>query len=193
LILTHHNWTAVADVDWVGDPVPAAAVPLGKLDLTPEEAAIGSRGWSAWAAHPLQALLQWRWDHDRAAVLAEDERKEQEQQAARLEAEFGYRPLPQSLDELRRQRVYPGRNEYPSPEEIRLSRRIVRDLIDDLIALGPDAAEADKFDAFRRAIERFNETDFIDTAERDYLGELLGDIGDAAGLTDYDVIAWRDW
>jgi hypothetical protein len=194
LILTHHHWSGVADVDWVDDPVPAEAGPLGRLALTAEESALTSSStFSAWASHSLQALLQWRWDHDREAVLAEEARQEQYLLAAREEAEFGYRPLPPSLDELRRQKVYPEKDPYPSPEEVRLSRRIIRDAIDKLIALGPDAEVAEKFDVFRRAVERFNETDFIDTAERDYLGEILGNIGDAAGLTDYDVIAWRDW
>jgi hypothetical protein len=198
LVLTHHHWEDVNHLSWVDEPVPAEAVPLGKLPLSEAEKSLREEashcGWAGWGSFQIQPLLQWRWDHDRAAVLAEDERETQRQAAARQEAEFGYRTLPPSMEEMAKRKVYPGRDNYPTPEEVRLSRQIVRQALDALIALGPDAHDAEKFDVMRRAVERFNEeADFIDTAEREYLCEVLGDIGDAAGLLDYDVTAWRDW
>jgi hypothetical protein len=192
LVLTHHSWNSTPHIHWVTDPVPVDVVPLGKLPLRAGEAPGNAFGWGGWESHRMQPLLQWRWDHEREAVLAEDERERQQKQAAEEEARFGYRPLPPALEELRKQKVYAGAD-YPSPEEIRLSRRIIRDAIDELIALGPDGDEVEKLDVFRRAVERFNETEFIDTVERDYLCELFDNIAESAGLTDYDVTAWRDW
>jgi hypothetical protein len=199
LLLTHHAWGGVADLHWVSDPVPADAVRLGRLPVTAEEAAAECNSWSGWASCQIQPLLQWRWDHEREAVLAEDELERLRREAATQEARFGYQPavLP-SLQEMRRRTPFPNWSGLPSPANIRRSRRIVRELIDDLIALEGSGDEVAMLDAFRRAVERFNaaeESDdpFIETVEREDICEVLDDIADAAGLSDYDVCAWRDW
>jgi hypothetical protein len=109
---------------------------------------------------------------------------------------FAYVPLSVSLGELRGRKFFARWSGYVEPAKLRWARRIVHDLIDELIALqGGDEVAA--FDAFRRAVERLNEADeegqFIDTIEREHLCDALDDVADAAGLHDYDVTAWRDW
>lgn len=182
LVLTHHSWSGVPNLSWVSEPLPADAVPLGSLPLKREERSTTCATFSGWEAHRVQVLLQWRWDHEREAVQADEQ-----------EAQVGYRPLPVGLEELRRRKPFPNWTGYPAPAEIRLSRRIVRDLLDELIALGQDGDEAEKLDAFRGAVERFNQTDFIETVEREDICEALEEIAEAAGLGDYDVTDSRDW
>jgi hypothetical protein len=119
--------------------------------------------------------------------------------AANKEERFGYRTTTSSsLSDLRRQTPFPDWTRLPSPANKRLSRRIVRDLIDDLIALEGSGDEPAMLDAFRRAVERFNATEesdepFIETEEREDICGLLHDIAEAAGLADLDVTSWRDW
>jgi len=77
-------------------------------------------------------------------------------------------------------------------------------LIDDLVALGPDADEATKLAAFERAILATNDLDeeagLIETGEREDLCELTNAIAVAAGMdpTRYGggegpASEWREW
>jgi hypothetical protein len=197
LILTHHSWSGVPDAYWVDDPVPADAVRVGRLPLTREEAAMKCSYSADWANSRIQPLMQWRWDHEREAVLAEEQREQR--RAAAREAHDGYQGLSKvSLRELSQRTPFADWSGHPSPANIRLARRIVRELIGELLALDGSGDEVAMFDAFRRAVNRFNATEdsddpFIETVEREDICVALHEIAEAAGLTDYDVTAWRDW
>jgi predicted house-cleaning noncanonical NTP pyrophosphatase (MazG superfamily) len=107
-----------------------------------------------------------------------------------------YVSLSVSLDDLRKRKFFADWSDYVEPANLRKARRVVRDLIDELIALqGSDQVAT--FDAFREAVERLNAADmedqFIDTIEREDLCDVIDQIAAAAGLDDYDVTAWRDW
>ena len=193
LVLTHHAWGGDVSIHWVDGPVPEGFVSLGRVPLGATDAATDSHGHGSWEGHRVQPLMQWRWDHEREAVLAEDEVARQQREAASQEWRFGYRRACDSLRDLRQRTAFPGWASFVEPADLRLSRRIVRDLIDELIALEHDRDEVTKLDAFRRAVGRFNETDFIMTEEREGICEMLDQIADAAGLHDHEVSAWRDW
>lgn len=194
LILTHHSWHGRPYFHWVTDPVPADAVYLGRLSLSQADLALEADSEGSWSTFRLQPRLQWRWDHDREAVLAEDARAQQDQESAEHQQQFAYQPLPAtSLHEKRRATPLRGWTGSRESEEVRLARRILRDLMDELIALEDDGDEVTRFDAFCRAVNRFNDTDFIDTLEREEICEELLDLADLVGLTDYDVASWRDW
>jgi hypothetical protein len=119
--------------------------------------------------------------------------------AAGQNERLAYQPIPSSsLSDLRTRMPFPEWTDYVEPENLRLSRRIVRDLIDDLITLEGSGDEVAMLDAFRRAVGRFNATEdgddpFIATIEREDICERLFEAAEAAGLTDYDVASWRDW
>ena len=78
---------------------------------------------------------------------------------------------------------------------------IFDDLIQSLIELGEGASEDEKIALFQRAVESLNglndETDLIETDEREELCELLNQIGRAAGIEvdeeEETVTQWRDW
>jgi hypothetical protein len=193
LHLTHHSWGNTPCLTWVSDAVPADALRLGKLPVRAAEARTQCNSYGGWDR--IQPLLQWRWDHEREAVLAEDERDRQQREAAAAQARVAYLPaVGKSLEELREETPFPGWSGYTDPVNLRRARRFIRDGINELLALGPGADDAEKLDVFRRCVERFNASDVdIDTIEREDICELLDRIADAAGLTDYDVSAWRDW
>lgn len=86
------------------------------------------------------------------------------------------------------------------------ARKIFDDLIADLIAKGETAAESEKIESFRIAIEATNELneewdeELIETGEREQLCELTNAITVAAGLNPDDygegeglASEWREW
>ena len=86
-------------------------------------------------------------------------------------------------------------------EECTALEGIFDQLIAELIALGPSAAEADKLARFQTAIEATNEhADVIETGEREDLCDLTWRITAAAGLNPADygdgegpASEWREW
>jgi hypothetical protein len=192
LIRTHHHYGQCAAqplVYWIRQPVPADAVGVGRITLRPEDAQAESDSYGTWDPHRNELLAQWRWDHERDEVRAEEAQRDAEHH----EYLHGYRRLGESLEDLREYTHFPYWPGYVEAGDLRLSRRIVRDLIDELIALGPDGDEVTKLDAFRRAVGRFNEAEFVGSPERDDIRNLFDRIADAAGLSDHDVIAGRRW
>jgi hypothetical protein len=194
---THHSWGDEPYVCWVDDPVPATFTRLGKIAPTEAQAAMEGGGWTGWGSFPQQVFLQWRWDHERDKVLAEDAQEQQAAEAAREEERQAYKPLPaRTLEEMRGQPAFPGWAGYVEPAFLREARRIIRETIDALIALGPDASEPARIDEIRHCIERFNALDEdIDTIEREDICELIGEIADLIDLDDYEeaLTGARDW
>ncbi len=93
-----------------------------------------------------------------------------------------------------------GMEQYTRPN-CEAAATIFDDLIESLIELGEDASEDEKIVLFQHAVEALNglndQTDLIETGEREELCELLNQIGQAAGI-DVDeeeetVTEWRDW
>jgi hypothetical protein len=145
-------------------------------------------------------LLQWRWDHEREQVLAEDDAERREEQRRWEEQRRAYKRLPaQTLEALRRQTPFEGWSGYVDPATLRAARRIIRDTIDALIELGPEAPEPLRIDEFHHCIERFNlldaEEGFIATIEREHICGLLDDLAGLIDLDDYDecLTSRRDW
>lgn len=93
---------------------------------------------------------------------------------------------------------------YQQPEEKQgcdAVQGIFDTLVAGLIALGPEASEADKKQLFQQAIEATNDhEDIIETGEREDLCELTNTITTACGLhpADYGdgeglASEWREW
>ncbi len=99
---------------------------------------------------------------------------------------------------------FEGMEQY-TEENCARAQKIFDDLIDNLMALGEDAAKAEKEQQFQTAIEATNVLsaeveDLIETGEREDLCDLIDEITRAANLNpqDYangDGIAdlWRAW
>jgi hypothetical protein len=197
----HHAHTGEPKLAWVTEPVPASFTRLGTIPPTVKEVSLSCAAWSGWESFPLQVFLQWRWDHERKQVLIEDHAKAQAVKAAQTEQRRAYQPLPaRTLEELRARTPFPQWTGYVEPTALRGARRIIRETIDTLIELGPDAPEPARLDEINRCVERFNELDedeggFIETIEREDIGELVWEIAELVGLDDYgeELIGGRDW
>lgn len=200
---THHAWEGQPEVIWVDDEVPSRFIPIGTIEPTPDERSISCAPFGSWESAALQPLLQWRWDHDRAAVLAEDAIKAQAEAARRSEerAERAAYLARVTLDELSRRQFFPDW-EYPPAAATDASRAIMAATVTRLIGLGPDASEADQMAVLQRCIESFNELDaderligFIETVEREDICEEFEAIVHACGLGHHEDLAdeWRDW
>ncbi|MCI0461040.1 MAG: hypothetical protein L0Z62_29175 [Gemmataceae bacterium] len=196
---THHLYDGEPYLLNVWDPVPATFTRLGVIPPTNKESKLSCPAFSGWDSFPLQVFLQWRWDHERDKVIAEDAAKKQAEAEARAREERAYKPLPpQTLEDLRRQTPLPRWTGWAHGSTLREARRIVRETIDALIELGPDATEPARLDVLQDFITRFNVLDGqdgldIDTIAREELCELVDDLGALVGLDDYDLSWDRDW
>jgi hypothetical protein len=201
LHLNHHAWVNDPRVLWVSDVPPADLIPIGTIEPTPEERAFPCMTFGDWSGLTVQPLAQWRWDHDRAAVIkkdAVDEKEEAEvRQHARLEREQYLERV--TLDDLRGRRFFPNWKGYPPAKAVRASRKVMADTVEELHLLGPEASEEDRLAVLRRCIESFNgldaETEFIETVEREDICEEFEAIVHACGLGRHADLAdqWREW
>lgn len=97
--VAHHGWNRPMLGGWVSEPAPADLRALGRVPLRAGEAerVLHPESWvklprktpelshrvlplCAWGLLIRDARSQWRWDHQRAAVLAEDAQAEREKQ-----------------------------------------------------------------------------------------------------------------
>jgi hypothetical protein len=202
LVLSHHAHENSPNVLWVFDPPPAGFQKLGVIAPTEAEAKMACLSASGWEYFPLQSYLQWRWDHEREAVLREDAEKEEQQKIARKE---GVKIRQQYLDSLtlaglRKKKRFAGWKGYVPNEALIACRQIFLETIDALIALGPDPKVRPRLAVLKRCIVRLNDLDeehdyFIETIAREDLCEEFDEIVYACGLKQYDDLSdrWRDW
>src|SRR5262249_47605319 len=120
LRLEHHSWGGQLEVNWVGEPPPATFRPLGMIEPSRQEQRLECHSFGGWENFPVQVLLQWRWDHEREALLAEEEKERQQEELARQEA--ASRPDPRlvalSWESLRKERLFDGWRGYVEPEQL---------------------------------------------------------------------------
>jgi hypothetical protein len=101
-----------------------------------------------------------------------------------------------ALQRLRGQRFFEGWDGYVNPEYVEASEASVRQLIDDLITLGPQPTEEAARRAVDECVRRFNGLDdgWICTTEREDIYEQVGRVVDAAGFNcQEDWLDERDW
>ncbi len=201
LRLTHHSWPGNREVLWVSDSVPDEFILIGQIQPTSEERGIRSGSFGDWSSLAIQPLAQWRWDHERDAVLAEDQAKDAADSRRRKEARQQRRQylLQVSLDDLSDHQFFDRWKDYPPAKAVRASRKIMKDTVRDLLGLGPSANEDERMAVLQCSIESFNaidaKLDFIETVEREDICEEFEAVVHACGLGHYQDLAdrWRDW
>jgi hypothetical protein len=201
LYLTHHLWKGEPNALWVSDEPSSQLILIGKIEPTTEEQASPVMRFGFYESIIIQPLIQWRWDNDRDALLAEDAIEQKASYERTLAAQGRQREYLSrvTLDELRGRRFFSGWS-IPPAEATRASRTILTNTIDQLLELGSDAPEEERLAILRRCIESFNELNaefvgFIETVEReDICGEFEA-IVHACGLGSYEDLAdrWRQW
>lgn len=202
LILNHHSFNDQPLAQWTGDPVPEEFVPIGTIEPTPAEC----QPYYNWPSHghwlrmQIQPFLQWRWDHEREAVLSEDaeqDRLEDLELARRRKDRQEFLELI-TLDDLCKHTFFENWS-YPPEKVIEASRQVMSETVQKLSKLKKSASQKRRLQILQQCIEAFNaldeEYEFIDTVERDNIIEEFEAIVHACGLGDHEDLAdeWRDW
>jgi len=198
--LTHHSWKNGLNMCWVSEPPPDAFRRIGVIEPSASEKRRkwdASSGWN----FPLGLLMQWRWDHEREAVLREDAEKLEQQAREREQASRRLQEVaPPTLRTLRTKRRFFGWKGFAPDKAASACRAIFRQSIDAIISLGEKPSKAATLRVLQKCIERLNELDtqyeqFIETTIREELCEEFDEVVQASGLKNYENLAdrWRDW
>lgn len=202
LMLNHHAWQNSLAMLWLWQPLPAEFKQIGFLEPTEAEKQIWCGSGASWEWLATQLLEQWRWDHDREAVIKEDdikalEQKKRREDYARLRSEYLATVTLQDLRVKERFEIWKGSVPAAALYD---TRQIFIDTIDNLIALGPEASETIRLDVLKGCIESLNLLDsqnglFIETDEREDLCDAFDEIVHACKLSHHKNLAdkWREW
>lgn len=200
LHLNHHKWKNEPEVFWVHDPMPGDFHIIGQIELSPEDLAASSDTYGGWHSVPLQALLQWRWDHDREALLRDEARHaaelaESQRRRAAARAEF-LRTL--TLDGLVDRTWFESWEDADSRVPLQACRSLIVNLVNDLRA-EPRLNLGIVKKHLKKSVMDFNRLDqphhFIATIEREDLCEAYEQIACAAGFPQASdqIERWREW
>ncbi len=202
LLLTHHAWKSVLERAFVQHAPPPEFRLLGVVALTRAERELTGHRYSRWDNLPPQVLLQWRWDHDREALLAEEARRKGDAARAADIASERERERRSRLTFAAIRKAAPlsdWEGRLPAPV-VAQSRALLAACLERLERLGRTAREEDRLGALRALVEGFNALDaaqgpWIETVERERLCALVADLAAAAGLPGREELAdpWRTW
>ena len=200
LVLTHHSWKGKREIFWVHDRMPLDFQIVGQIPLLGEDLAETSNTFGGWQSVPLQVLTQWRWDHDREALLREEAEKkaadsERQRQTAAARAEY---MLTLTLESLAVKEWLDSWEDTEVGERMPEAKGVLVDLVKDLRAQTKLTKPVVR-KMLKQAVEVFNRLDagnnFISTIEREDLCEALEQIACACGMPGLaeDVDRWRNW
>lgn len=202
LKLTHHSWDGKPEIVWVDGAAPDHFTPIGWIDPTEEEQQIDCWSWGAWEGLDLQVLRQWRWDHDREALLKEDEIKAEKRQKDQEIARQAYQKYLNevTLEQLLNKPIFLNWEGYAPDAALDASRELIQRTIKALMAIGEDPDETQRMAILEQCIEGFNTLDgqhdwFIETVEREDICEVFYEITHACNMNHHEDLAdqWRDW
>jgi hypothetical protein len=180
---------------------------LGRTALTPNDhklfASCGSFANWRWAS--FDAEFEWRWRHDRNALIAEwmlseeEDKKQRIELQKRREARLRNLTWENLLNELPLA-VWDMNPNYPPRRFVLATRERLHAAVRDLRKLGPKPKKAAVRAVVKNLVEWFNHTNrefgnVIETEERDNICEALEELVSVAGhpkLSD-EIDEWRDW
>jgi hypothetical protein len=201
LVLNHHNWSGKQNLVWVSEPPPREFHMLGRIEVPANDSNLTCGTYSGWDSPAIQVLAQWRWDNEREAVLAEDEKKRALESAKRTEAiqkraEYLSKI---SFSDLLSRDLFPTWKGYPPRAAKTDCQCIIHSFIRTLDAAPKPLTRNFVSKELKQCVEALNQLDsrrnFIETVEREDLCEVLEDIVNAAKFPDLveKVKDWRDW
>jgi hypothetical protein len=203
LVLNHHNHNNDVARLWLNDPPPPDTFTrIGMIEPDETERKLSCNSWSGWALLPYEVLRQWRWDHDRDALIADDaeRRRQVEQRQAELARQRRDELSRMTYASFRKRKLFEGWTGYPPKKMIAASRKIMKETASKLEALGKDADRGQARAILRDCIVAFNELDeandnWIETVEREDICQHFYELAHLAGFDDEPQLAdeWRDW
>lgn len=200
LHLTHHHCGGRPAVGFVGEPPPPHLTHLGEIPPTDEDRAWTSDGLLTWDGSD-DLVRQWRWDHERDALLAEEaatRAAEEDERLRRIEAEARRRGE-LTWERLRARVRFAGWEASLAPEVVAASRRLFVEAVDALAELGPRPNRRRATAVLQDLVRGFNrlhaEHRFIATMEREGICLELEELAFLAGLPDplHVADATRAW
>lgn len=148
---------------------------------------------------------EWRWAHDREAIIEDEQRAGAARAAAEAAREARYRTRLKSLtwDQLLTETPFQGWTPSPPypPEDFTIAaRERIHEACRELQALGVRPRKAEVRRSLKRCVEWFNDADaqaggVIETGEREDICAVLEEVAFVAGqkgLVD-EIDLWRDW
>lgn len=200
LIRSHHNWKNDPEVFWVHDPMPPDFIIVGPIELSPNDLAATSYVFTGWQSVPIQALTQWRWDHDRESLLQDEARQAAEQAEAQRQLNAARAELMRTLtlDSLVDRPWFATWEETDANLPLHECRSLIAKLVNDLRAV-PKLTLGVVKKHVKQSVKDFNRLDaehhFIATIEREDLCEAYEHILCAAKFPQAvgQIDQWRDW
>ncbi|MBL8820203.1 MAG: hypothetical protein JNL58_29540 [Planctomyces sp.] len=200
LYLNHHKWKNRPEVFWVHEPMPGDFIIVGQMELSPDDLAATSDSFAGWQSVPIQALLQWRWDRDREALLRDEDHRaadlaESQRQRATVRSEF-MRTL--TLDLLVERTWFASWDDVDSNLPLHKCRSLIANLVNELRA-APKLTLGIVKKHLKQSVMDLNrlneEHHFISTIEREDLCEAYEQIVCAAKFPQVidQIERWRDW
>jgi hypothetical protein len=198
---THHNSGPNVWRVMVRGPAPESFKRLGTIEPNATKQQVIAV-WTSWESLAREVFTQWRWDHDREALLREEQAAIEEKKVdeARLAEQERKRLDQLTLPSLLKKRRFARWKGYSPDKGIAGCRTALREAIEALIAMGPKPKKPSVAAVIRRCVEKLNALDekhdgFIETGEREDLCREINEIVHAAGLRGCDGMAdeWREW
>lgn len=206
---SHHSWNRPQLGGWVSQGAPAELRPLGVVALRKGEAerVLHPAVWVkldqktaalsrkvlplvGWALLVSDARAQWRWDHERAAVLAEDAKREREKKSifeAAVAAQGKRRATIQKkgVSGLKRKRFFAAWKGAVPPAMIKAAEAAMQAAVVSLE--GKSAAQAAR--RLTTLVRTFNKLDgrhgrSFDTIDREDIMDAVSTVAFACGVED---------
>ena len=158
--------------------------------------------WTSWENLAREIFTQWRWDHDREALIRDEQAAIEQAKAAQTQAaqRDQERVNASTLESLLKKRRFAFWKGDRPDQAIGACRKAIHDAISALIALGPKPRKRAVTGVIRRCVERLNALDeqydgFIETGEREALCREIDEMVYVSGLRGCDGMAdeWREW
>jgi hypothetical protein len=202
LVLSHHAYERMLPRKilgaWLSEPPPQEYTHLGNIPPSDADRAVPAHHYVAWHAISQGILAQWRWDHDRAAVLTEDATRAAELQQQRSEAERAKAAM--TFASFRKQKLFADWTDYTPRKMTAAARKLMKETAAKLEALGPKPNRKSARAILRDCILAFNTLDeqndhWIDSIERDDIVQAFDILARLAGFADEPDLAdeWREF
>jgi hypothetical protein len=196
---THHAWRGEPDAHFTADAPPPEYRLLGEIPPSEDDTKVRCNSLGRWSSE-IQILAQWRWDHDREALLAE------EAEQARLAAERAAvakereerRRAELTWEKLRAKTRFPTWAEHIGDDVVAASRQLFVEAVDALAVARSKGGRRKARAVMKALVEGFNRLDdqhghFIETLEREEICGEIADVALLAGLPGDVADEWRDW
>ncbi len=174
---------------WVSYPLDSTSLVIGSVTPSKEEKLFERASFGHWLNLQHDALTQWRWDHEREKLLADEsaEQTARHERAGRIQAAHDAQMKSMTIEKLAKYKFFPGWENYPPTKVTNASRQLLKAHVAQLITLGTAGSKFQKSAIIKSCVEAFNtlnsqHDDFVDTDIREDIIDEISKIASASGL-----------